>query len=93
MFLTGNGVSADTEKGIELLKEASAGGSSTAMRELGLLYFNGESVTLNMELAKRWMGRAAVNADQVAIDWIKEHCPEKPEWLTNLIQASTKNLE
>jgi TPR repeat protein len=88
MFINGSGVQADTESGIKWLEEAASEGCAHAMRELGNLYFNGEKVPLDLDLAKRWMGKAAANGDEVAIQWIKTNCPEKPDWLNNLIQSS-----
>jgi len=91
MFLNGYGVQADTETGQKWLLKAAEEGSALAMRELGELHFNGEKVPLNLDLANRWMGKAAVNGDPAAIEWIKKHCPEKPAWLNNLLQTSTKS--
>jgi uncharacterized protein len=93
MFLNGSGVQADTDIAMRWLQEAAEEGNAMAMRELGELYFEGVRVTLNMELAKRWMGRAAANADPVAIEWIKENCPEKPEWLNNLLQSTASDTQ
>jgi TPR repeat protein len=91
MFLNGSGVQADTELGEKWLLEAAEEGSALAMRELGALHFNAEKVPLNLDLANRWMGKAAAHGDPVAIEWIKKHCPEKPAWLNNLLQTSTKS--
>ena len=93
MFLNGSGVQSDIDKAKHWLNESAEQGCALAMRELGDLYFKGERVALDLELAKRWMSKAAANGDPVAVEWIKNNCPEKPEWLNNLLQSTSTNLE
>jgi hypothetical protein len=61
------------------------------MRELGNLYFEGSKVTLDLDEAKRWMAQAAASGDDQAVKWIKDNCPEKPEWLNTLLLESNKS--
>ena len=84
-FLNGTGVLESTEKALFWFISAAEGGSKLAMRELGTLYFEGTKVTLDFNEAKRWMSKAAANGDETSIQWIKENCPQKPKWLTNLM--------
>ena len=88
--MNGTGVVESVEEAIYWLKSAAEDGSKTAMRELGTLYFEGEKVRLDLEEAKRWMAQAASHGDPAAIQWIKDNCPKKPQWLMNLVENITK---
>ena len=92
-FLNGTGVEESVEKAMFWLKSAAEDGSKTAMRELGTLYFEGDKVRLDLEEAKRWMAQAASHGDPAAIQWIKDNCPEKPQWLNTLLLESNKSQQ
>jgi TPR repeat protein len=59
LYLKGEGVEKDPQKGIRLLQKAASAGSSDAQNSLGLLYLNGEGVKKDPQKGKRLLEQAA----------------------------------
>ena len=85
MLRYGDGVEPNDTEALKWFKEAAEQDELRALREIGLLYAAGDAVEQDLEEATRYMGRAASQGDEEATEWLKEHCPKKPDWLNKLL--------
>ena len=64
MWLTGDGLQADAEKGVRLLEESFAMGYANAGNHLADAYFAGKYVKQNTELGHDWLGKVVATGDE-----------------------------
>lgn len=67
MYMTGQGVQVDIDKGLELYKQSAALGNSDAMSNLGLLCEKGVGMKANEKAATNWYQKAADKGNAVAM--------------------------
>lgn len=67
MYMTGQGVQLDIDKGLELYKQSAALGNSDAMSNLGVLSEKGVGIKANEKAATNWYQRAADKGNAVAM--------------------------
>ena len=67
MYMTGQGVQLDIDKGLELYKQSAALGNSDAMCNLGVLSEKGVGIKANEKAATNWYQRAADKGNAVAM--------------------------
>ncbi len=64
LYLSGKGVDADVDKGMEWLKRAAEGGSYKAANELSQIYLSGKGVPRDEQEAVKWLELATQIAQQ-----------------------------
>ena len=67
MYMTGQGVQLDIDKGLELYKQSAALGNSDAMCNLGVLSEKGVGIKANEKAATNWYQKAADKGNAVAM--------------------------
>ncbi|MBO4553238.1 sel1 repeat family protein [bacterium] len=67
MYMTGQGVQLDIDKGLELYKQSAALGNSDAMSNLGVLSEKGVGIKANEKAATNWYQKAADKGNAVAM--------------------------
>jgi TPR repeat protein len=87
MLRHGEGVERNTQAAIRWLREASDEGDASATHALAELTFEGDGVEADEAEGKRLMARAASLGDEDAIAWMREHCPEQPQWLRDMVKG------
>ena len=66
MYSQGNGVRQDYLKAAEYYRKSAINGNTEAQTNLGYLYYRGEGVEYNVDIAKDWLGKACDNGNQNA---------------------------
>ena len=65
-------LSQDMENAVKLYKVAASKNLASAQKMLGILYANGQGVPKNIDKAKDWLSKAALNGDQSAQQTLKK---------------------
>jgi len=88
MLANGDGVKSNAKQARIWFEKAVAHDYPASLRELGLIYKEGVGAQPDEDTARHYMARAASLGDEIALQWIEEHLPQKPEWLLNLMQPN-----
>jgi len=91
LFVYGHGVQENKETATYWLKLAAEQDNRMGLRELALLYADERIDSEKRAEAVRLMAKAAAKGDERAQEWIKEHCPERPEWLKGIEHLALPN--
>jgi TPR repeat protein len=91
LFVYGHGVQENKETATYWLKLAAEQDNRMGLRELALLYAEERIDSEKRAEAVRLMAKAAAKGDERAQEWIKEHCPERPEWLKGIEHLALPN--
>ena len=67
VFLTGDGLPADPDRGVQMLGEAFADGYSNAANHLADAFLSGQHVPRDVEIGHEWLSRMAATGDEKAI--------------------------
>ena len=84
MLANGDGVKSNAKQARIWFEKAAAHDYPASLRELGLIHNEGVGTQPDEDTARRYMARAASLGDDIALEWIEEHLPQKPDWLLKL---------
>lgn len=87
----GDHVLTNYEEAAKWFEKAAQADHPRAMYYLGILYQAGDGVEQSEETARKWISRAAMAGDEKAQAWMKEHFPDKPEWLLKMMQETSSD--
>jgi TPR repeat protein len=85
MLAHGDGVKSNAKQAKIWFEKAAAHDYPASLRELGLIYKEGMGAQPDEYKARHYMARAASLGDEIALEWIEEHLPQKPDWLVQLM--------
>jgi TPR repeat protein len=85
MLANGDGVKSNAKQARIWFEKAAAHDYPASLRELGLIYKEGIGTQPDEDKARRYIARAASLGDEIALEWIEEHLPQKPDWLVQLM--------
>ena len=89
MLAHGDGVKSNAKQARIWFEKAATHDYPASLRELGLIYKEGIGTQPDEDKARRYIARAASLGDEIALEWIAENLPQKPDWLLKLKRPTT----
>jgi len=84
----GEHVLTNYEEAMKWFRRAADQGDRNAMFFVGRMYEEGDGVEQDLDEARRWIGKAAAKGHYRALEWLTVNTPEKPQWLSQIIQGA-----
>jgi len=81
LYLQGEGVIRDVDKGVSFAKKAALRGNAEAQVNLGLVYLNGTGVPIDKRQALKWFKQAAKQKNTEALYYVAQYHLSNKEFL------------